>query len=127
MSNVLLQLIETGRIQTLDGLKAAYRKAVMKTHPDAAGSNKYLESYLKLRSQSEEAKAYFARAQNTQANLDEAENRNHRLAFFEKLNQIETLEMPYTFNPEENFDRVVTLRKAATAEISAWNEELAAL
>ena len=66
-NNVLLQLIETGRVQTLDGLKAAYRKAVMKTHPDAAGSNKYLESYLKLRSQYEEAKAHLVGFQNTQA------------------------------------------------------------
>jgi len=48
MSNPLLQLIETGRIQTFDGLKAAYRQAIMKTHPDAVGSDKYVESYLKL-------------------------------------------------------------------------------
>ena len=50
MSNAFLRLIESGRIQSSDGLKAAYRKAIMKTHPEAAVSNKYLESYLKLRS-----------------------------------------------------------------------------
>jgi|APFre7841882654_1041346.scaffolds.fasta_scaffold142806_2 hypothetical protein len=127
MSNVLLQLIETGRIQTFDGLKAAYRKAIMKTHPDAVGSDKYLESYLKLRSQYDEAKTYFAKFQSTQDNQDEIENTNHRLSFFEKLNQIETLEMPYAFHPEENFDQVVTLRKAAMEEISGWKQELAAL
>jgi len=127
MSNPLLQLIETGRIHTFDGLKAAYRKAIMKTHPDAVGSNKYVESYLKLRSQYDEAKAYFVKSQNTQLSLEEIENTNHRLAFFEKLNQIELLEMPYAFHPEENREQLLSLRKAAMDEISGWKKELATL
>jgi hypothetical protein len=127
MTNVLLQLIQAGRIQTLDGLKGAYRNAIMKTHPDAVGSNRYLESYLGLRSQYEEAKAYLAKSRPSESNSEESEKRNHRLAFFEKLNQIESLEMPYSFHPEDNMEQLLAAKKAAMNELSSWKHELATL
>jgi hypothetical protein len=108
MTNVLMQLIQAGRIQTLDGLKGAYRNAIMKTHPDAVGSNKYLESYLELRNQYEEAKAYLAKSRPLEGNSEKDDKRNHRLEFFEKLNQIESLETPYAFHPEENIETLLT-------------------
>lgn len=120
MSNALLQLIEIGRIRTVDGLQAAYREAIMKTHPDAVGSNKYLESYLKLRNQYEEARCYLEKSQNTKSNQD----KNHRLAFFEKLDQIESLELPYSFHPNAHRDQLLSLKEAATKEISGWKKEL---
>ena len=123
MSNAFLRLIESGRIQSSDGLKAAYRKAIMKTHPDAAGSNKYLESYLKLRIHYEEAKGYLEKTRNIRSIQED----NHRLAFFEKLNQIESLEMPYAFHPDEHRDELLRLKKSATNEISGWKGDLAAL
>ena len=127
MSNPLLQLIVTGRIRSADKLKAAYRKAIMKTHPDAVGSNKYVERYLKLRSQYDEAKNYLTESQNTQVSQDRFESSNHRLAFFEKLNQIERLEVPYAFHLDENIEQLVSLRKAAMDEISGWKQEIAPL
>jgi hypothetical protein len=50
MSNVLVRLIHEGKIRTLQDLKSAYHTLVMKTHLDAVGSERHLESYLELSS-----------------------------------------------------------------------------
>jgi hypothetical protein len=127
MINVLLELIQKGRIRTLNGLKGAYRNAVMKTHPDAVGSNRYLESYLSLRNQYEEAKAFLEKSRPPATSSGENENKNHRLAFFEKLHRIESLETPYAFHPEENMEELRAMKKEAMNELSHWKQELAPL
>jgi len=95
----------------------------MTTHPDAVGSNKYLESYLKLRGQYEEARCYLEKSQNTK----NGQKSNHRLAFFEKLSQIESMEMPYAFHPNAHLDEVASLKRAAIIEISCWKRDFAGL
>jgi hypothetical protein len=127
VGNLLIQLIRAGRIRTFEGLKSAYRKLVLKTHPDAVGSDRHLESYLELSNQYEEAKAYLAESRQAQSIPADGENRNHRLAFFQQLDMIESLEMPYAFHPEENSDRLFFAKSAALAEISSWKKELGEL
>ena len=118
--NVLIQLIDEGKINTAEQLKSAYRQAVMKTHPDAVGSDKYLEPYLALSNLYEEAKAYFwnNRANESPSPVEEAVNQ--RLEFFRQLKTIEELEMPYAFHPEENIGRISVAKSKAESALLVW-------
>jgi hypothetical protein len=123
-SNMLVHLIRAGRIVSPEGLKSAYRTLVLKTHPDAAGSNRHLESYLELSNQYEEAKAYLAESGLVKSIAAGGGTRNHRLAFFQQLDLIESLEMPYAFHSGENEDRLLLAKQYAMTEISIWRKEL---
>jgi len=127
VSNLLIKLIREDKIKTSEGLKSAYRTLVLKTHPDAVGSDKHLESYLELSNQYEEAKTYLTRSRQTHSIPTDDRSRNHRLAFFRQLDLIESLEMPYAFHPEENKDRILIAKRTAMAEISNWKKELGEL
>ncbi len=126
-SNVLIQLIDAGKIASLEELKGTYRQAVMKTHPDAVGSDRYLEGYLALSNQYEEAKAYLFKIHPANAGSLIEGARNHRLAFFQQLQIIEALEMPYAFHPEENRGRLKAAKAAAHTEIAMWDAGLGEL
>jgi hypothetical protein len=127
MGNVLIDLIQSGKILTVADLKSAYRTVVMKTHPDAAGSDRYLESYLKLNDYYAEARAFLAQQPGTQPNVADAPGTNHRLSFFQQLHVIESLEMPYSFHPEEHADELLLARRKAREEIAGWRSDLTGL
>jgi hypothetical protein len=117
--NVLILLIDAGKIESFEGLKSAYHKIVMKTHPDAVGSQRYLERFLELSSDFQEARNYLARSIPA--------GTNHRLAFFQELRRVETLEMPYSFHPEDNLLELHRAKAAAARELGRWRKELAGL
>jgi hypothetical protein len=119
VANVFLRLVETGRIQTLADLRHAYRKLILKTHPDAVGSDKFLGQYLELSAHYEEARASLASS--------DKEARNHRLEFFKGLHRIELLELPYAFQPGQSADQVSALKQAALRDLAAWNGTCASL
>jgi hypothetical protein len=98
MENPLIQLIDKGRIRTLEELKATYHKLVMKTHPDAVGSDKLIGKYLELSGHYDEAKRYLGTSSNQQTEPDVNEAYNHRLTFYEQLQQLKRLRrhMPIT-------------------------------
>jgi hypothetical protein len=125
MGNFLIGLIQAGKVHSLEDLRSAYRRAVLKTHPDAVGSNKYLESYLKLTVDFDEAKTYLARA--GKARDDRVRTANHRLAFFQQLGMMETLETPYAFRPGERGEELRRAREAAAEELTQWRPALAEL
>ena len=127
MVNALIQLIQSGKLRTLEDLRSTYHKIVMKTHPDAVGSDKYLNRYLQLSNEYEEAKGFLTESQRAQGDSVGQSSQNHRLAFFQQLHLIETLEMPYNFHPEENFEELVVAKKAAANELERWRNDLAGL
>ena len=54
--NPFVRLIESGRVSTNAQLRSAYRTLVLKTHPDAVGSDRLLDRYLALSADYEEAR-----------------------------------------------------------------------
>jgi hypothetical protein len=127
VGNALIQLIQSGKLRTFEDLKSTYHKIVMKTHPDAVGSDKYLNRYLQLSNDYEEARAYLAESQCAESGSVAQPPRNHRLAFFQQLHSIESLEMPYAFHPEENLEKLIITKKTAMEELQSWRKELAGL
>ena len=127
MGNALIQLIRSDKLRSFEDLKSAYHKVIMKTHPDAVGSDMYLDRYLKLSAEYEEARAYLAEYRGAGGDLDHQVSENHRLAFFQQLRVIESLEMPYAFHPEENLEKLLIAKKTAKDELQCWRKELAGL
>jgi hypothetical protein len=99
----------------------------MRTHPDAAGSDKYLDRYLQLGLEYEEARIYLAQLQRAQGDFDNHITKNRRLAFFKQLRLIESLEMPYAFHPQENLEKLLLAKKTAMNELQHWRKDLAEL
>lgn len=123
MSNILVRLIQQGRIRNLEQLKGAYHKVIMKAHPDAVGSERYLEKYLELDGDYQEARSYLIESTSAQGSLRDNEPRNRRLAFFQQLLKIESLEIPYAFPAEQYREKLHLAKKTAMQELLAWKSE----
>ena len=119
MGNLLIQLIEEGRIRSLDDLKATYHTLAMQTHPDAVGSDKLITKFLEFSDQYEEAKVYLGQLIKDQAGGDGSVS-NPRLEFYRQLHIIESLEMPYAFRPEEYEYSIRTAKQLAKRSLSQW-------
>ena len=127
MGNGFVQLIQSGKLLSFEDLKSTYHKLIMKTHPDAVGSDKHLKRYLQLSTDYEEARAYLAECRLTQGKQEERACKNHRHAFFKQLHLIESLEMPYAFHPEESSEKLRVAKETAMDELRSWRKELAEL
>jgi hypothetical protein len=127
MGNILIELIKQGKIQSLDGLRRTYRKIVMKTHPDAIGTDALLGRYLEFSQYYEEAKDYLQSKEEPAEADKNIGVANHRLAFFQQLNIIETLEMPYAFHPDQNEEKLAFAKREGRHELRAWRPEWAEL
>jgi len=121
VGNPLIRLIREGRIGTLQQLKSTYRILVMKTHPDAVGSDRLVESHLSLSAQYEEARQFLERGGGAGAATGTAVPPNHRLAYFQVLHQLELIDKPYSFRRRQNFGRIQALKADALAHFRAWN------
>jgi hypothetical protein len=127
VNNVLVQLILARKIGTFAELKSAYHKLIMRTHPDAVGSDMHLERYLRLTRDYEEARARLSTSGHAQSNSKESERINNRLAFFQQLHLVESLEIPYAFPPEENAEQLILAKKSALENLLSWRKDLAEL
>lgn len=123
MANVLLSLIEQGRITNLDELKSAYRRATLRTHPDAAGSSKYLETFLRLNDDYLKAKICLAERTGSARQQASPAIENPRLFFFRHLSVIETLEIPYAFHPDENRSQIDDAKRLAKEAVGQWRAD----
>ena len=91
MDNIFIRYINQGKIGSLDDLKRTYRQIVMKTHPDAVGSDRLVEQYIECRNYYEEAKAIFE-------NIEKQTNLDYRLQFYKEFYRLERIDKPYAFN-----------------------------
>jgi hypothetical protein len=124
MENPLIQLIDKGRIRSLEELKATYHKLVMKTHPDAVGSDKLVDKYLEFSSHYEDAKRYLSSVSNASASVEVGSTLDYRLDYFKQLHVIESLEMPYAYHPEENIQRIQAAKAQAIQSLTVWKPTL---
>lgn len=58
MDSLFMRKILEGRLRNMLQLKSACRSLVMKTHPDAVGSDRLTDTFVRLSSEYEEAKAF---------------------------------------------------------------------
>ncbi len=114
MGNPLTRLVNEGRIRSLQQLKSAYRTLVMKTHPDAVGSDKLVEEYLSLSSYYEEARRLFE-------NRNGPQGENHRLAYFQILEKLERIDKPYSFHRQQNSSAIRAHQDEAELHFRGWN------
>ncbi len=98
MANIFIQCIQQKKIRSLEELKRAYRRIVMKTHPDAVGSDRLVEQYLECRTSFEEAKALLE-AGGKQPDLAAVPDAGgYRLRFYQEFYRLERMDKPYAFN-----------------------------
>jgi hypothetical protein len=116
MDNPLTRLIHEGKIRNLQQLKSTYRTLVMKTHPDAVGSDRLVEGYLSLSSFYEEARRFFE-------NKSSLQEQNHRLAYFQILEKLERIDKPYSFHRQQNHLAIRALQGEAWFHFRSWNEQ----
>jgi hypothetical protein len=121
MVNPFLRLIREGKISTLQQLKSTYRILLMKTHPDAVGSDRLVESHLSLSAQYEEARQFLEHADGANDVTGSAVPPNHRFAYFQVLHQLELIDKPYSFHRRQNFGRIQALKADALAHFRTWN------
>ena len=122
--NDFIRLIQSGKLRSFEDLRSIYHTIIIKTHPDAAGSDKYLEMHLRLGADYEEARAYLAESQRSKGDSGGMIVRNHRLAFFRQLRLVETLEVPYVYHRENKLGELRTAKETALNELSCWKKEL---
>jgi hypothetical protein len=122
MANPLLRLISEGKITTFDGLKRAYRRIVMKTHPDAVGSDRLTDKLIEFSGYYEEARQYISRFH---AHMFHGPKSviNHRLAFFQQLHVIESLEAPYAIKPADYIKTMKEARLKAYHSFKNWKRD----
>ena len=121
VGNPLIRLIREGKISSLQQLKSTYRILVMKTHPDAVGSDRLVESHLSLSAHYEEARQFLEHADGANDVAGKAVPPNHRLAYFQVLHQLELIDKPYSFHRRQNFGRIQALKADALAHFRVWN------
>jgi len=120
MANPLIRLINEGKIRSLQQLKSTYRTLVMKTHPDAVGSDKLVEEHLSLGSCYEEARRYFENRNGPREEPGRTIERNHRLAYFQLLEKLERIDKPYSFHRQQNSNTIRALQDEAQLHFSGW-------
>ena len=133
--NPLVRLIESGRVSTNAQLRSAYRTLVLKTHPDAVGSDRLLDRYLALSADYEEARRLLpepARSParptaGSPASPPAVPPENHRLSYYRALRGLERIDKAYTFHRQRNLARIAELKGAARAAFAAWNPASLAL
>jgi hypothetical protein len=97
--NPFLHYLENKNLEVHD-LKLLYRELLKKTHPDTAGSEKYLKEFLNLKEDYEEALYIINKGSPREIPL--------RYKFFLILNELENLELPANRNKK---NKIVIVQK----------------
>ncbi len=124
MDNIFIKYIKEGRIRTLDDLKRSYRQIVMKTHPDAVGSDRLVDEYIECRSHYEEARRVIREVDNGPEGTPGEESRDYRLLFYRELYKLERIDRPYAFNKHYNTREEIERTKQRACEyFGKWRED----
>jgi len=123
MTKTLIDLIDEGKIKTLDDLKSAYHKIVMKTHPDAVGSEKLLAQYLSFTDQYEEAKGHLLNSQFTEKRVEEYKSISHKIKFFVNLGFTEAIEKLKAYEYSVDDEKMLLAKKQAEEILKKWRED----
>ena len=107
MENVFIKYIDQGRIKSLSDLKKYYRQIVMRTHPDAIGSDKLVDQYIEYSNFYAEAVDRITKKE-IEANKN---NKNYRLLFYKEFFKLERIDQPYAFNKHYNTVKEIELTK----------------
>jgi hypothetical protein len=119
--NPFLRLIKAGKIRTLQQLRSAYRTLMLKSHPDAVGSDRLIDKYLSFSSCYEEAKQVFEDPGPMKAGSAKPASKNHRLAYFQILQKLERMDRPYNFHRTENLGHILQLKHEASLHFGKWD------
>ncbi len=121
--NVFLKAIAEGRIRNLSQLKGAYRTLVMRTHPDALGSDRLIDKFLTLSSDYQEARAVLEARTASPAPIAHGEHKDSRLEFYQALQRLQRLDVPYTFHRADNLQLIEKTKRQAREYFVAWNAD----
>jgi hypothetical protein len=122
--NIFIKLIRDGRIGTLGELKRAYHRVVMRTHPDAVGSDRLVDVYIRYSSNYEEAVNLLTRSRPDPGPPPVEERVNHRLLFFREFYRLETIDKPYAFKKFYHTEEEIELcRKRALEHFQNWKPQ----
>ncbi len=119
MNNPFIQFVNKGKINNFSQLKRAYRKIIMKTHPDAIGSDHLVDKLIEFSNYYEEAKTFILEANKHLTNISKFQL-NHRLIFFQQLHFIESLEAPYAYKPDNYKTIIYEAKMKAANSFQNW-------
>jgi len=118
MENIFIKYIQQGKIASLEELKRTYRQIVMKTHPDAVGSDSLVEEYIECRHCYEEARALF------ENEVQHHQISDYRLLFYKEYYSLERSDKPYAFNKYYFSRNQIELTKQRASEyFRKWQPE----
>ena len=116
--NIFVRYIKQGKIRSQEELKKTYRQIVMKTHPDALGSDRLVEEYIECRVFYEEAMALFQNAEQQRRLPD------YRHLFYREFYRLERIDKPYAFNKYYVSGQEIELaRRQAFEYFSKWQQD----
>jgi hypothetical protein len=125
--NVFLKAITEGTIRNLQQLKSSYRTLVMRTHPDALGSDQLIDKFMTLSSNYQEARAFLEAGIYLPSPTTTAVGNNSRLAFYQALQRLQVLDAPYTFHRAENQQVIAQSKRHARECFAKWNGDCSKL
>ncbi|MBI4976718.1 MAG: hypothetical protein HZC28_04510 [Spirochaetes bacterium] len=121
MENIFTPLIDSGRITDIAGLKKAYRRIALKTHPDRAGSDRYVEDFIRLKDSFREAEEYLQQKHEKPAAVSKIEPEpDHRFLFYVALKKIDALESPYYLDKDMLEAELAEANADALRHFAAW-------
>ncbi len=119
--SIFMRKISEGRIRNLQQLKNAYRSLVMKTHPDAVGSDRLTDMFVRLSSDYEEAKAFLEARVPLGQSPALPIAKNSRLAYYQALQKLQSLDSPFSFNKSDNVGAITEAKDRAWEHFRKWN------
>jgi curved DNA-binding protein CbpA len=124
MDNIFIRWIDQGIIRNLDDLKKTYRRIVMKTHPDAVGSDRLVEQYIECRTHYEQAKVLLENSEKHPELRAAEEARDYRLLFYQEFYRLEMMDKPYAFNKYYFSREQINLSKQRAREyFCKWQQD----
>ncbi len=128
MENIFINLMNEGKIRSLDDLKSVFRKIAKKTHPDAAGSDTLVRKFIVFRKQYEDACRHIISGEHGEWKKQKAFGNNYRYMFFREMLSLYYLETSFQTSKTAQADiKIKSVMDAAYSNLRKWNAELAAL
>ena len=119
--NPFIRLIATGRISSLAQLKSAYRRLLIKSHPDAVGSDRLLDLHVSFSSSYQEARRVLEDSLPARYGSIGTAPTDHRLAYYQALQMLERIDKPYSFHRQKNLPRIMERKAQARFHFCQWN------